>query len=135
MSRRPNRVALCYWQGALAGQSVQQPWCSTLAAVAELGKAELNAMVAEATVDAHDEDEQVSGFYTMLEEHLAIPFRTMVLGMRVTVDGIGQTSSGITAICVRGKYRQEIPVLDLPPPDPAPAGWEWIAAYRHWARW
>jgi len=103
--------------------------------VAELGKAELNAMVAEATVDAHDEDEQVSGFYTMFEEHLAVPFRTMVLGIRVTVDGIGQTSSGITAICVRGKYRQEIPVLDLPLPDPPPAGWEWIAAYRHWARW
>jgi len=33
------------------------------------------------------------------------------------------------------KYRQEIPVLDLPLPDPPPAGWEWIAAYRQWARW
>ena len=53
--------------------------------MAELGKAELNAMVAEATVDAHDEEEQVSGFFSMLEEHLATPFRTTVLGMRVTV--------------------------------------------------
>ena len=102
--------------------------------MAELGKAELNAMVAEAIVDAYGEEEQVSGFFNMLEEHLATPFRTTVLGMRVTVDGIGQTASGITAICVRGKYRQEISVLDLPLPDPPPAGWEWIAAYRHWAR-
>jgi hypothetical protein len=36
-------------------------WCSTLAAVAKLGKAELNAMTAGAIVDAHGEDEQISG--------------------------------------------------------------------------
>jgi hypothetical protein len=118
--------------GLLSGE--RPAWCFKLPAVAELGKAELNAMVAEAIVDAHDQDEQVSGFYSVLEEHLAVPFRTTVLGMSVTVNGIGLTSSGITAICVRGKHRQEIPVLSLPLPDPPPAGWEWIAAYRHWAR-
>jgi hypothetical protein len=105
-----------------------------LAAVAELGTAELNAMVAEAIVDAYGEDEQVSGFYNLIEEHLAVPFETTVLGVSVTVKGIGLTSNWITAICVRGQHRQAIPVLDLPLPKPPPAGWEWIAAYRHWAR-
>jgi Calcium binding len=57
--------------------------------VAELSKAELNAMIAEAIVDAHDEDEQVSGFYDILEEELAVPFETTVLGFAVTVEGIG----------------------------------------------
>lgn len=108
-------------------------WCSTLTAVAKLGTAELNAMIAEATVDAHDEDEQVSGFYNILEEELTVPFETTVLGFAVMVEGIGLTSRGITATCVRGKYRQAISVLDLPLPEPPPAGWEWIAAYRHWA--
>ncbi len=41
---------------------------------------------------------------------------------------------GIVAICAGGKYRQAIPILDLPLPDPPPQGTEWIAAYRRWAR-
>ena len=40
----------------------------------------------------------------------------------------------IVAICRRGRQRQLIPILNLPLPDPPPAGWEWIEAYRHWAR-
>jgi hypothetical protein len=102
--------------------------------VAELGRAELNARVAGAIVDAHDEDEQVSGFYDLIEEHLAVPFETTVLGVSVTVEDIGLMSNWITAICVRGQHQQAISILDLPLPEPPPAGWEWIAAYRHWAR-
>jgi hypothetical protein len=30
--------------------------------------------------------------------------------------------------------RQSIPILDLQLPSPQPDGWEWIEAYRHWAR-
>jgi hypothetical protein len=41
--------------------------------VKDLGKAELNDMVAEATVDAYDEDEQLMGFHAMFEEHLPLP--------------------------------------------------------------
>jgi hypothetical protein len=108
--------------------------CSTLAAMTEPGEAELNEMVAEAIVDAHDEEEQVTGFFSILEEELAMPFETTVLGVAVTVEGIGLASHGITATCARGKRRQAIPVLDLPLPEPPPAGWKWIAAYRHWAR-
>ena len=46
---------------------------------------------------------------------------------------MSQTGSGIVAICVHGKHRQAIPILDLPLPDPPPQGAEWIAAYRRWA--
>ena len=41
--------------------------------MAKLARAELNATVAEATIDAYDEDEQVSGFYDLIEEHLPPP--------------------------------------------------------------
>ena len=68
------------------------------------------------------------------QEHLAVPFRTTVLGVEVTVTKIDLLSgSGIVAICSRGKHRQAIGILDLPLPTPPPAGAEWIDAYRRWA--
>jgi hypothetical protein len=36
--------------------------------MAELSKAELDELVEQAIVDAYGEDEQVAGFYTMIEE-------------------------------------------------------------------
>ena len=39
-----------------------------------LTKAELEAMVDKATVDAYGEEEQRTGFFTMIEEHLKLPF-------------------------------------------------------------
>ncbi len=69
----------------------------------------------------------------MLEEHLALPFVTRVLGQVVTVVKIDLTwRDQIVAICVRGKATQTIPILDLPMPDPPPEGVEWIDAYRRW---
>lgn len=47
-----------------------------------------DALIKEATVDAYDESEQKAGFFTMLENHLAVPFSTEVLGMTVTVETI-----------------------------------------------
>lgn len=99
----------------------------------ELSEAELDALVERATVDAYDEYEQLSGFHVALEEHLAVPFQTTVLGVEVTVTKIDLVpGSGIVAICKRGKQRQAIGILDLPLPTPRPAGSEWIDAYRHW---
>ena len=95
--------------------------------------AELDALVDEATVDAYGEGEELAGFAVMIGDNLAVPFETTVLGVTVTVKRVGQSASGIVAICVRDKHRQAIPILDLPLPDPPPLGAEWIAAYRRWA--
>lgn len=90
-------------------------------------------MIDEATVDAYGEDEQLTGLFTMLEENLAVPFGTTVLGVEVTVRGVDLTQDGrIVALCFRGRVRQEIGILELPMPTPAPDGAEWIEAYRHW---
>ena len=99
----------------------------------ELSEAELDALIAQATVDCYNEGEELAGFAVMIEDNLAMPFETTVLGVTVTVKKIGQTESGIVAICVCGKHRQAIAILELPLPDPPPQGAEWIAAYRHWA--
>jgi len=86
-------------------------------------------------VDCYNESEQVTGLYTMIEEYLAVPFQTSVLGVEVTVERVDLTDAEeIVVVCRREGVRQRIPVLDLPLPDPPPDGWEWIEAYRHWAR-
>jgi hypothetical protein len=95
--------------------------------------AELQAMIEEATVDAYNDDEQLTGLYTMIEDHLAVPFATTVLGVEVTVRKVDLTDDSIVAICSRGRERQRIDLLDLPLPTPAPDGVEWVEAYRHWA--
>lgn len=100
-----------------------------------ISRAHLETMIEQATVDAYGDSEQRVGFYTMIDEHLALPFTTRVLGADVIVVAIDQNESQeIIAICTRGRSRQAVPILDLPLPSPAPAGVEWIEAYRHWAR-
>jgi hypothetical protein len=78
-------------------------------------------------------DEQLTGLYTMIEDNLTMPFTTTVLGVEVTVRTVDLRNDGIVAICHRGRCRQAIDILDLPLPDPAPEGAQWIAAYRRWA--
>lgn len=98
-------------------------------------KARIRALIEDAVVDAYGDEEQRSGFYTMLEEYLAVPFETEILGVGVTVEEIRLTDDEqIVAICTRGRLRQRISILDLPLPRPVPAGAEWIEAYRAWIR-
>jgi hypothetical protein len=100
-----------------------------------LAAGKLDRLIEEALVDAYGEEEQQMGFCTMLEDHLAMPFETEVLGVEVTVQRVDLTDDGqIVAVCARGRLRQAIPILALPLPDPPPPGAEWIQAYRRWAR-
>jgi len=90
-------------------------------------------MVEQATVDANGESEEVTGWFTMIDEHLSLPFETKILGvpavvMRVDLDRNDQ----IVAVWPRGRLRQAVPILDLPLPKPPPCGAEWIEAYRVW---
>ena len=85
-------------------------------------------MIEEATVDAYDESEQATGWFTMFEEHLELPFETTVLGTLVTVTRIDLRDYGqLNAICTRGRHSQAISLAELPLPKPRPAGSEWIA--------
>ena len=99
-------------------------------------KGELEALLEEAVIDAYGEEEQVTAFYTMLDEYLALPFEATVLGVDVTVDKLDITdgSDDIVIVCRRGPDRQKLPILDLPLPDPPPEGWQWVEAYRYWTR-
>lgn len=93
----------------------------------------LDRLIEEATTDAYNESEQAGGFFAMIEENLALPFVTQVLGQEVTVTKVDITKRDqIVAICSQGKVTQAIPILDLPMPNPRPEGAEWIDAYRRW---
>jgi len=97
--------------------------------------ATLDRLIEEAIVDAYGDSEQTSGFYTMLEDHLAVPFTVDILGTEVIVGRVDLTDDErIVAACRRGKTRQRISILDLPVPDSPPTGWEWIEAYRRFMR-
>ena len=95
----------------------------------------LDRLIEEATVDYYNESEEVTGIFTMIEDNLAVPFATTVLGVEVTVERVDLNKADeIVAVCRRGRERRMIPVVDLPLPDPKPKGAEWIDAYRRWAR-
>jgi hypothetical protein len=100
-----------------------------------LSATNLDRLIEEAIVDAYGECEQTVGFYTMLEDHLTVPFVANVLGVEVTVEAVDLTDDErIVAVCRRGRSRQLIGILDLPIPSPPPNGAEWIEAYRRWFR-
>lgn len=93
----------------------------------------LDALIEKATIDAYGDSEQRAGFFTMIEEHLDLPFEAEVLGSTVLVERVDLNEADeIVAVCRRGTHRQRIPILDLALPRPGPRGVNWIAAYRHW---
>ena len=55
------------------------------AARASAVPAALEAMIEEATVDTDGHEDQRAGLFAMIEEHLAVPFTTTVLGVEATV--------------------------------------------------
>lgn len=68
----------------------------------------------------------------MIEDYLAPPFETTVLGVRVTVERVHRRRrEEIVAVC-RAGVRQTMRLVDLPLPSPPPVRTEWIEAYRHW---
>lgn len=100
-----------------------------------LGKSKLESLIEEAIVDAYGDKEQTGGFFTMIEEHLALPFTVNILGVEAIVEKVDRSRDGrIVAVCRRDGVRQRTEILDLPLPKPAPAGAEWIAAYSHWRK-
>ena len=90
---------------------------------------ELERLTEEATVDAYGESEQATGFLTMLEEHVELPFETEILGAIAKVVQFDiDNGDQIIAICERGGHKQTIQLVALPLPAHRPQGVEWIAA-------
>lgn len=94
---------------------------------------ELDNLIEQATVDCYNEEEQASGLFTAIDENLALPFATQLLGVEVAVVAVEMDDdNSLKAVCERGGNRQRIDLTDLPLPSLQPSGAEWIAAYRRW---
>ena len=65
--------------------------------MSQLSRAALDELVAEDVVDAYDDDEQLVGLHTMIEDNLVMPFVTTVLGVGVTVREVELRARGIAA--------------------------------------
>jgi hypothetical protein len=93
----------------------------------------LDQLIEQATADCYDEEEQATGFFTMIDDNLALPFATQILGVEASVIAVVMDEGGrIKALCECGGERQRIDLIDLPLPSRLPPGAEWIAAYRRW---
>jgi hypothetical protein len=96
-------------------------------------RARLDELMEEALVDAYGDSEQVTSFYTMIENDLRLPFETEILGQAASVESIDITDDNqLVAVCRKGKAKQRISLIELPLPSPPPEGAEWIVAYRYW---
>jgi len=68
-------------------------------------------------VDTYGESEQVTGFYTMMENSLRLPFETEILGMTVTVESIDIAEDDqLVAVCRKDKTKQRISLSEPPLP-------------------
>src|SRR5262245_11931327 len=78
----------------------------------------LDELIEQAIVDAYGPAEQAVGFHATLEQELALPLNTAVLGVTVSVKKLDVTDRGeVVAICWRGRERSSIPLVDLELPE------------------
>jgi Calcium binding len=73
-------------------------------------KARLEEMIEQATVDAYNESKQITGWFTMIDENLAVPFETTGVedgksAVRPLAGGHGESNRGATIFRRRSTQR------------------------------
>jgi hypothetical protein len=101
--------------------------------VKELSGAELDELIAEATVDCYGEEVQLTGLATMIADNPAVPFETTVPGVTVTVSAIDRPTPVSSRYASAASTGRLFPSLTCRCQIRLP-GAEWIAAYRRWAQ-
>jgi len=94
---------------------------------------ELDDLIAEITVDCHDEDEALSAFENAFDEELSFPVPALLIGEKIEVLSIS-TMDGrreLIATCRHAGQRHHIALLDINIPPDQPVS-HLIAAYRRW---
>jgi len=94
---------------------------------------ELDSLIAEITIDCHDEDEQLMGFENAFDEKARLPCSGTVIGEEVEVLSVSTANNRreLIATCTRAGHRYEIAILDIDMhADPTTS--RLLAAYRRW---
>jgi hypothetical protein len=95
---------------------------------------ELDQLIDEITVDAHDEDEQLMGFEAAFDENASFPCPGTVVGHQVEILSVARADNRheLIATCRRDDRRYQIALLDVDlNADPLTS--RLIAAYRRWS--
>ena len=94
---------------------------------------DLDELVAQITVDAYG-DEGYWSFRQAFDDHIEFPVRATLVGVGVTVTGIGfeDERRGLTATVHRNGHDSIVSLLDLDISDKATRVRQLIQAYRRW---
>ncbi len=100
------------------------------------GNPRIQELIEEAIVDAYGDEEQETGFLTMLQDNVATPFKALVVGEAVEVIGfdLGEETGGIVVVCLRKGKKYRVSVTSLEWKGKSPEGAECIEAYKTWLR-
>ena len=86
----------------------------------------MHESVAEAVVNAYNDDEQVTRLYTMTQEHLAVPFETTVVDLqarnRLAFDGLDLSGVGSACGQAIGIWTSRCPTVRRRPNGSPPTG-------------
>lgn len=93
----------------------------------------LDSLIADITVDCHDEDEALTGFENAFDEEAHFPCPGTVIGERVEVISVSASNNRreLIATCERAGRRYEIALLDVEVHADPPTSCV-LAAYRRW---
>lgn len=99
----------------------------------------LRELVAEATIDCYDEEEQFWGMLTALDDELDFPIAATLIGERVELINIdGASSSSHRGIVARVHHKDQeysVSLADLQINETNSHNSEWLAAYHYWLRY
>lgn len=96
--------------------------------------AALDALIAELSVDANGEDEQLAGLLTGVEDALQRPEPATIVGIPVQVTAVSEgpgARRGLIAVCERDGARHDVSLVDLRFEPDSQLGLV-VAAYRRW---
>jgi hypothetical protein len=94
---------------------------------------DLDNLIAEITIDCHDEDEALTGFENAFDEAACLPCPAVVVGEHVELLFVAAPNGRreLTATCQRAGRRHQIALLDIQiPADQAASRLQ--AAYQRW---
>ena len=95
---------------------------------------DVDSLIEEITVDAHDDDEQLMGFENAFDDEANFPCHGKIIGENVEVLSVSRADNRheLIATCQRNRRRYELALLDIDI-DADPATSRLIAAYRRWS--
>jgi hypothetical protein len=99
------------------------------------GRAALDELIEQITVDAYGEDEQLWAFRQAFEDRVAVPCDALVIGEPVSVvefDYDGNERRGLTAKCLRPDGRKHVVAASDVEFPHGTEGERYVGAYRKW---